>query len=104
MNDLRIPGIVYGFLLAIGVLDWVRRYPLLPARMASHCGPHGGLSAPRELGESAAQRILVSRGTARRDDAISEHEIGMVCLRGAVFASVRDFRSNLREHAIAWTI
>jgi hypothetical protein len=36
MNDLRIPGIVYGFLLAIGVLDWVRRYPLLPARMASH--------------------------------------------------------------------
>ena len=41
MNDPRIPRIVYGFLLAIGVLDWVRRYPLLPARMASHFGPHG---------------------------------------------------------------
>jgi len=41
MNDLRIPRIVYGFLLAIGVLDWVRRYALLPARMASHFGPHG---------------------------------------------------------------
>src|SRR5262249_38693392 len=41
MNDPRIPRIVYGFLLAIGVLDGVRRYPLLPARMASHFGPHG---------------------------------------------------------------
>jgi hypothetical protein len=41
MNDLRIPRIVYGFLLAIGALDWVRRYPLLPARMASYFGPHG---------------------------------------------------------------
>ena len=136
MNDPRIPRIVYGFLLAIGVLDWVRRYPLLPARMASHFGPHGevtnwqskerffmtmvavvGVSfvagvccsavdwgAPREHGESAAQGILVSRGTARRDDAISEHENGMVCLRGAVLASVRDFGSNQREHAIAWTV
>ena len=41
MNDLRIPRIVYGFLLAIGELDWVRRYALLPARMASRFGPHG---------------------------------------------------------------
>lgn len=41
MNDPRIPRIVYGFLLAMGVLDCVRRYPLLPARMASHFGPHG---------------------------------------------------------------
>jgi uncharacterized membrane protein len=41
MNTLRIPRIVYGFLLTIGVLDCVRRYPLLPARMASHFGPHG---------------------------------------------------------------
>jgi uncharacterized membrane protein len=28
-------------LLAVGALDWVRRYPLLPARMASHFGPPG---------------------------------------------------------------
>jgi uncharacterized membrane protein len=41
MNDPRVPRIVYVFLLAMGVLDWVRRYPLLPARMASHFGPHG---------------------------------------------------------------
>jgi uncharacterized membrane protein len=41
MNDQRIPRIVYGFLLAIGVLDCMRRYPLLPARMASRFGPHG---------------------------------------------------------------
>jgi hypothetical protein len=41
MNGLRIPRIVCGFLLAIGVLDCVRRYPLLPARMASRFGPHG---------------------------------------------------------------
>jgi uncharacterized membrane protein len=41
MNDPRVPRIVYVFLLAIGVLDWVRRYPLLPERMASHFGPHG---------------------------------------------------------------
>jgi uncharacterized membrane protein len=41
MSDARIPRIVHGFLLAIGVLDWVRRYALLPARMASHFGPHG---------------------------------------------------------------
>jgi uncharacterized membrane protein len=41
MNDPWVPGVVYGFLLAIGVLDWVRRYPRLPERMASHFGPHG---------------------------------------------------------------
>jgi uncharacterized membrane protein len=136
MNDPRIPRIVYGFLLAIGVLDWVRRYPLLPARMASHFGPHGevtnwqskeqlfmtmvavvGVSfvagfvvpqliavLPANMVNLPAPGILVSRGTARRDDAISGHENGMVCLRGAVLASVRDFGSNQREHAIAWTV
>ncbi len=41
MNDPWVPRTVYGFLLALGVLDWVRRYPLLPERMASHFGPHG---------------------------------------------------------------
>jgi uncharacterized membrane protein len=41
MSDAWVPRVVYGFLLGIGVLDWVRRYPLLPARMASHFGPHG---------------------------------------------------------------
>ena len=41
MNATWVPRIVYGSLLAIGVLDWLRRYPLLPARMASHFGPHG---------------------------------------------------------------
>jgi uncharacterized membrane protein len=41
MNDPRVPRIVYVLLLAMGVLDWVRRYPLLPARMAAHFGPHG---------------------------------------------------------------
>lgn len=41
MSDAWIPRTVYGFLLAIGALDWVRRYPLLPGRMASHFGPHG---------------------------------------------------------------
>ena len=41
MNDPWVPRMVYGFLLAIGLLDWVRRYPLLPERMASHFGPHG---------------------------------------------------------------
>ena len=41
MNTPWISRIVYVFLLAIGVLDWVRRYPLLPERMASHFGPHG---------------------------------------------------------------
>jgi hypothetical protein len=56
---------------------------------------------PREHGESAAQGILVSRGTARRDNAISEHENGMVCLRGAVLASVRDceaINANMPPH------
>lgn len=41
MNDPRLPRIVYFFLLAIGVLDWARRYPQLPARMASHFGANG---------------------------------------------------------------
>ena len=41
MNAQWVPRIVYGFLLAIGALDWVRRYPQLPARMASHFGPRG---------------------------------------------------------------
>jgi uncharacterized membrane protein len=41
MSDARLPRIIYVVLLAIGVLDWVRRYPLLPERMASHFGPHG---------------------------------------------------------------
>jgi uncharacterized membrane protein len=41
MNAPWVPRTVYVFLLATGVLDWVRRYPLLPARMASHFGPHG---------------------------------------------------------------
>ena len=45
MNDVRIPRIVYGFLLAIGVLDGVRRYALLPARMASHFAAHGEVTA-----------------------------------------------------------
>jgi hypothetical protein len=36
MSDARIPRLAYGLLLGTGVLDWVRRYPLLPSRMASH--------------------------------------------------------------------
>jgi hypothetical protein len=44
MSDAWIPRIVYGFLLGMGALDWVRRYLLLPARMASHFGPRGEVS------------------------------------------------------------
>jgi Predicted membrane protein len=61
MNDLRIPRIVYGFLLAIGVLDWVRRYALLPARMASHFGPHGEVTD----WQSKEQFFMNGRGGGR---------------------------------------
>jgi hypothetical protein len=57
MSDARIPRIAYGLLLGTGVLDWVRRYPLLPARMASHFGPHG----PSEVGKNAIESCGVIR-------------------------------------------
>jgi uncharacterized membrane protein len=41
MSDPFLPRIIYFFLLATGILDWVRRYPQLPARMASHFGANG---------------------------------------------------------------
>ena len=36
MNDPRFPKILYFLLLVAGLLQWVRYYPLLPEKMASH--------------------------------------------------------------------
>jgi uncharacterized membrane protein len=36
MDDARVPRIIYCLMLTVGVLSWVRSYPLLPERMASH--------------------------------------------------------------------
>jgi hypothetical protein len=41
ISDAGILRIVYGLLLGMEALDWVRRNPLPPGRMASHFGPHG---------------------------------------------------------------
>jgi uncharacterized membrane protein len=41
MNDTRLPKIVYFLMLAMGVLQWVRAYPQLPDRMASHFDLYG---------------------------------------------------------------
>lgn len=49
MSDARIPRIAYGLLVATGVLDWVRRYPLLLSRMATHFGPHGEVNNWRSM-------------------------------------------------------
>ena len=61
MNDPRIPRIVYGFLLAIGVLDCMRRYPLPPARLASQFGPHGE-GANRQSKEQFFMTMVVAVG------------------------------------------
>ena len=36
MNDPRLPRTLYFVILLMGLLQWVRVYPLLPERMASH--------------------------------------------------------------------
>lgn len=36
MNDPRMPRIAYFVLLLMGILQWMRVYPLLPERIASH--------------------------------------------------------------------
>jgi uncharacterized membrane protein len=41
MDDARFPKIIYFLMLVAGLLQWVRFYPLLPERMASHFGYDG---------------------------------------------------------------
>jgi len=41
MDDARFPKITYFLMLVAGLLQWVRFYPLLPERMASHFGYDG---------------------------------------------------------------
>jgi hypothetical protein len=83
MSDARIPRLAYGLLLGTGVLDWVRRYPLLPSRMASHIGPQGEVNNWRSIEHGGC---------------------GMVCLRAAVFATVRSVRGHQCKHAVARTV
>jgi hypothetical protein len=83
MSDARIPRLAYGLLLGTGVLDWVRRYPLLPSRMASHFGPQGEVHNWRSIEHGGC---------------------GMVCLRAAVFATVRSVRGHQCKYCIAPTV
>ena len=41
MDDPRYPKTVYFLMLVAGFIQWVRYYPLLPERMASHFGYDG---------------------------------------------------------------
>jgi len=41
MNETRLPKIVYFLMLSMGLLEWMRAYPQLPARMASHFDFYG---------------------------------------------------------------
>lgn len=41
MDDARYPKIVYFLMVVAGLFQWVRFYPLLPERMASHFGYDG---------------------------------------------------------------
>ena len=41
MNDARLPKIVYFLMLLMGLLEWMRAYPQLPVRMASHFDFYG---------------------------------------------------------------
>jgi uncharacterized membrane protein len=51
MNDPRLPRFVYFLLLILGLLNWVRIYPQIPARMASHFDAYGAPNgwAPKEM-------------------------------------------------------
>ena len=136
MNDPRIPRIVYGLLLAIGVLDWVRRYPLLPARMASHFGPHGevtnwqskeqffmtmvvvvgvsfvaGFVVPQLIGVLPANMVNLPHkeywlAAERREETMRYLSMKMGWFACAVLFLLLfvTYRSNQREHAIAWTV
>jgi uncharacterized membrane protein len=41
MSDTRTPNTIFFVILAIGILDGLRRFPMLPERLASHFGPSG---------------------------------------------------------------
>lgn len=41
MSETRIPNTVFFAILAMGILDGLRRFPMLPERVASHFGPSG---------------------------------------------------------------
>src|ERR1700759_531155 len=51
MNDPRLPRFVYFLLFILGLLNWARIYPQLPARMASHFDAYGTPNgwAPKEM-------------------------------------------------------
>jgi uncharacterized membrane protein len=79
MDDPRFPKTVYFIMLVAGFLQWVRYYPLLPERMASHFGfdgmPNGWM--PRDafflvmlivVGLTAVITILTPRFIAARPD------------------------------------
>ena len=44
MSDTRTPNTIFFVILALGVLDGVHRFPMLPERMASHFGASGAPS------------------------------------------------------------
>jgi uncharacterized membrane protein len=77
MDDARYPKIVYFLMLVAGLLQWVRFYPLLPERMASHFGydgtPNGWQSKDGfflvmllAVGITAGMTFLVPRRIAAR--------------------------------------
>jgi hypothetical protein len=41
MTDSRLPALIYSIMLILGLLQWARVYPQLPARMAAHFAADG---------------------------------------------------------------
>ena len=80
MDDARYPKIVYFLMVVAGLFQWVRFYPLLPERMASHFSYDGtpNASQPKDtfflsmllvVGLTFLFTFLVPRFIATRPDA-----------------------------------